>query len=161
MLVPFPTPFGVTHPLGLPRPIDAENVFGARRFFFAHNLMPVPAGCLAHFDASVYRPYAKRLVKWLSIAEFGWTGPVELGDPARYCLLRDGAPAAVPADLCDELPAPPSVRLKALLLYFDRHHAKVPDFQLFDLLTLVAEDLGPTRFSAATADSPWVGDYIH
>jgi hypothetical protein len=160
MLVPFQTPFGVTHPLGLPRPIDVENVFGAHRAYFVHNLMPVPSGCLAHFDSSVYRPYMKRLASWLAASELGWSGSAEIGDPARYCLLRDGAPATVPCDLRDELPAPPVVRLESVLRYFDRHHAKAPGFQLFDLLTLVAEDLGASRFASATFGRTWVTAYI-
>jgi len=160
MLVPFQPPFGVTHPLGLPRPFDANNVFGARRSFFARNLMPVPSGCLAHFDGAVYRPYARRLVAWLAVAELGWSAPVEIGDPAHYCLLRDGAPTVIPADLRDELPVPPAVRLVQVLRHFDRCRDGIPDFQLFDLLTLVAEDLGPARFAAATANHPWVSAYI-
>lgn len=160
MLVPFQTPFGVTHPLGLPRPVDVENFFGARRLFFAHNLMPVPCGCLAHFDQAVYRPYAKRLVAWLAAAEFGWSGPAQVGDPPRYCLVRDGAPATVPDDLRDEFPPPPAVRLEAVLGHFDRCHASVPALQLLDLLTLLAEDLGAKRFSAATAARPWVQQYL-
>lgn len=160
MLVPFQTPFGVTHPLGLPRPIDVENFFGAQRHFFAHNLMPVPTGCLAHFDPAVYRPYAKRVAAWLASADFGWSGPVELGDPPRYCFLRDGAPAPVPADLRDELPPPPHVRLRAVLGHFDRHHADAPALQLLDLLTLLKEDLGPRRFAAATAGRGWVAEYL-
>ena len=47
--------FGITHPLGLPRPVDPENVFGAKIRFFAINAMPVPTGCLEHFDEAVYR----------------------------------------------------------------------------------------------------------
>jgi hypothetical protein len=122
--------------------------------------MPVPGGCLAYFDGTVYRPYLRRLVAWLSVSELGWSGPAESGDPARYCLLRDGAPAVVPFDLRDELPSPPSVRLESVLRYFDRNRAKVPKFQLFDLLTLVAEDLGAIRFAAATASRSWVADFI-
>ncbi|MGH7996469.1 MAG: hypothetical protein ACREFX_08970 [Opitutaceae bacterium] len=160
MLVPFQPPFGVTHPLGLPRPIDTDNFFGTRRSFFAQNLMPVPTGCLAHFDGAVYRPYAKRLVAWLAAAEFGWTGPADLGDPPRYCLLRDGAPAKVPEDLREELPAPPAVPLETILEHFDRHHAKAPALQLLDLLTLISEDLGPRRFTAAIAGRSWVSEYL-
>jgi hypothetical protein len=161
MIVPFQTPFGVTHPLGVPRPIDVENFFGARRVYFAHNLMPVPSGCLAPFDGLAYRPYLKRLVAWLATAEFGWKGFAAVGEPARYCLLRDGAPAVVPPDLREELPEPPRVHLDSVLRHFARHHAQAPGFQLFDLLTLIAEDLGPERFAAATARHPWVAAYVH
>jgi len=160
MLVPFQTPFGVTHPLGVPRPIDVENFFGARRQYFARNLMPVPTGCLAPFDGAVYRPYVKQLVAWLAAADYGWSGPAQIGDPPRYCLLRGGAPAGVPEDLCDEIPPPPAVRLEAVLAHFDRNHAKAPALQLLDLLTLVAEDLGTRRFTAATASRPWVQLYM-
>jgi hypothetical protein len=160
MLVPFHTPFGVTHPLGLPRPVDVDNIFGAQRSFFAHNLMPVPTGCLAHFDGAVYRPYMKRLVAWLAEAEFGWAGPAELGDPPRYCLLRDGAPAVIPEDLRDEFAAPPVVRLETVLNYFDKNHGKVATLQLLDVLTLISEDLGPSRFAIATSGRAWVAEYL-
>lgn len=160
MLVPFQPPFGVTHPLGLPRPIDVQNVFGAQAWFFAENLMPVPSGCLAHFDGAVYRPYLKRLVGWLAVSELGWSGPAEVGDPARYCLLREGAPAGIPPDLREELPDPPAVKLETVLRHLDRHHPGAPALELFDLLTLIAEDLGPTRFAAVTAGRGWVADYI-
>ena len=155
-----PSAFGASHPLGVPRPIDTANFFGVRRDFFIHNLMPVPGGCLAHFDAAVYRPYARRLAGWLGGAHAGWSGPVDVGEPARYCLLRYGAPTAVPASRRDEMPVPPAVPLREVLRQLDSTHARQADFQLFDLLAMIAEDLGTSRFAAVTASHDWVAAYF-
>ena len=54
--------------------------------------MPVPTGCLAHFDLAVYRPYMKSIVRLLADLETGWDGPGFLDDPPRYCLVRAGMP---------------------------------------------------------------------
>jgi len=152
--------FGITHPLGLPRPVDSENVFGAKVHFFACNAMPVPTGCLEHFDASVYRPYVKRLAAFLACRESGWTGPVILNDPPRYCLVRNGVPAEVSGELEDVLPQPPVVSLARLLSYFDRRHGRMPPSQLLDILTVIHEDLSSEKFSAAVAEHPWVADFM-
>jgi len=153
-------PFGVTHPLGLPRPIDPDNFFGAQSLFFYRNSMPIPTGCMAHFDAAVYRPYLERLVAFLSGLELGWSGPVLLEDPPRYCLLRDGVPTEIPEDLRSEMPEPPRVSLAAILTHFDRHHGSVVPMQLLDLLTLVGEDIGPVKFAAVAARRPWVSEFL-
>lgn len=154
------SPFGITHPLGLPRPLDPDNFFGARALFFARNLMPVPTGCLAHFDLTVYRPYVKSIVALLADVEPGWEGPGFMDEPPRYCLVRDGMPAHLPPDLGVVLPEPPRVRLEAVLSHFDRTHAHAPALQLLDLLTLIAEDLGAVRFTAATQHRPWVKEFL-
>ena len=154
------TPFGITHPLGLPRPVDISNLFGANILYFALNVMPIPTGCLSPFDGGVYRPYAKRLVTLLGRREFGWSGPVAVEDPPRYCLLRDGVPAEIPSDLHSDLPAPPHVSLNAILAYFSCRHTTAAPLQLLDLLTLVSEDLGPAKFAAATEEHPWVQDFL-
>ena len=65
--------FGITHPLGLPRPVDCENIFGAKIEFFSRNAMPVPYGSLGHFDTAVYRPYVRRLAAFLARREPGWS----------------------------------------------------------------------------------------
>lgn len=161
MHFPAPEPsFGITHPLGLPRPLDPDNFFGAKPVFFARNLMPVPTGCLAHFDLAVYRPYVKSVVALLADLEPGWAGPGIVDDPPRYCLVRDGMPALLPPDLRGLLPEPPKVRLETVLSHFDRTHHQAPALQLLDLLTLVAEDLGAARFAAATAVRPWVKEFL-
>jgi hypothetical protein len=153
-------PFGVTHPLGLPRPIDVDNFFGAKSRYFAENMMPIPSGCLAHFDTEVYRPYVKELVEALNCREFGWSGPAITEDPPRYCLLRDGSPARIPHDLAQELPEPPRIGFEQVLSYFDRNHVWAAPMQLLDVLTLASEDLGPERFAAATAGHPWVAEFM-
>ncbi len=122
--------------------------------------MPIPVGCLAHFDTAVYRPYVKDLVICLSSRDFGWSGPAESIDPPRYCLLRDGIPAAVPEDLRPHLPPPPRVTLEQVLAHFDGRRARKESTQLLDVLTLVSEDLGPARFAAATARRRWVADFM-
>jgi hypothetical protein len=160
MSLPSPSAFGASHPLGVPRPIDTANFFGVRRDFFIHNLMPVPGGCLAYFDGAVYRPYARRLAAWLGGVESGWSGPVDVGEPARYCLLRYGAPAAIPASRRDEMPVPPVVPLREVLRQLDDIHARLADFQLFDLLAMIAEDLGANRFAEVTAPHEWVAAYF-
>jgi hypothetical protein len=152
--------FGITHPLGLPRPIDVDNFFGAKGLYFARNLMPIPSGCLAHFDDAVYRPHIRNLIVLLNGLEFGWTGPAFIDGPPRYCLLRDGVPAEVPADLRALLPEPPRVTFGAVLAHFDHHHRTVAPMQLLDVLTLVSEDLGPEKFAAATAGHPWVAEFM-
>jgi hypothetical protein len=146
--------------LGLPRPIDPENFFGAQSLFFSRNAMPIPTGCLAHFDEAVYRPYLERLVAFLGRLELGWSGPVQLEDPPRYCLLRDGVPTEIPEDLRAEMPEPPRVSLSALFGHFDRHHGSVVPMQLLDLLTLVSEDIGPVKFAAVAARRPWVAEFM-
>lgn len=152
--------FGITHPLGLPRPVDPENLFGARIHLFVCNAMPVPTGCLEHFDAAVYRPYVKRLADFLARNEPGWSGPWILADPPRYCLLRNGALAEPSVDLEPFLPQPPVVSLAALLSHFKRCHKRVPAPQLLDTLTLIREDLGLERFSAAVDAHSWVGEFM-
>jgi hypothetical protein len=157
---PGPPVFGITHPLGLVRPLDVHNFFGAQTQHFARNIMPIPCGCLAYFDAAVYRPYARDIVTLLQGLEFGWEGPVELDDPPRYCFLRDGFAAEVPEDLRPLLPEPPRVSLDMILEHFSRHRAGATLIQLLDVLTLVSEDLGPARFAAATAGHPWVAAFL-
>jgi hypothetical protein len=152
--------FGITHPLGLPRPVDPENVFGAKIHFFARNAMPVPARCLEHFDTEVYRPYVKRIAAILARRESGWSGSEILDDPPRYCLLRKGIPTEVPEELESLLPQPPLVSFAAMLSHFDRSHTLVEPAQLLDVLTLVREDLGLEKFSAAVAAHPWVADFM-
>jgi len=152
--------FGVTHPLGLARPVDVNNFFGAQLQYFARNLMPVPSGCLEHFDGAVYRPYAERIAALLAGMDFGWQGPAILDDPPRYCLLRDGVPTQVPDDLRSLLPEPPRVALDAILGHFGSHHAGSAPIQLLDVLTLVSEDLGAVRFAAATVGHPRVAAFM-
>jgi hypothetical protein len=153
-------PFGITHPLGLPRPIDIDNFFGARLRYFTENIMPIPGGCLAYFDTDVYRPYAQGLVEALQRLEQGWSGPALAEDPARYCLLRYGVPERVRTELALELPDPPRVTLEQVLTYFDTNHVWAPPMQLLDVLTLVSEDLGAEKFAAATVDRPWMAEYM-
>jgi hypothetical protein len=152
--------FGITHPLGLPRPVDVDNFFGAKVQYFTQNLMPIPSGCLAYFDGAVYRPYLRSVVEFLNGLEFGWSGPAFMDGPPRYCLLRDGAPAEVPADLQPLLPEPPRIALDAVLDHFDQYHPRVAPMQLLDVLTLVREDLGPEKFAAATASHRWVDEFM-
>jgi hypothetical protein len=152
--------FGITDPLGLPRPVDLDNFFGAKVQYFTRNVMPIPSGCLAHFDGAVYRPYVRSIVDFLNGLEFGWCGPAYMDGPLRYCMLRDGAPAAVPADLQPFLPEPPRVTFGTVLDHFDRHHSRVAPMQLLDVLTLVREDLGPEKFGAATAGHRWVAEFM-
>ena len=152
--------FGVTHPLGLPRPIVIDNIFGATLAYFAGNFMPVPSGCLSHFDGAVYRPYVAQLAAVLATSEFGWSGPALLGDPPRYALLCHGVPTAVPEDLLALLPAPPKVSFRALLDHFDRTYAGAPPMELLDVLTLISEDIGAIRFAAAAIGHDWVRDFM-
>jgi len=152
--------FGITHPIGLVRPLDVNNFFGAPLQHFARNLMPIPSGCLAHFDGAVYRPYVERIVTRLKDMDFGWQGPVILEDPPRYCLLRYGLPTPVPNELKVHLPEPPKVTLNTVLNYFGHHQASVTPIQLLDVLCLVSEDLGSERFAAATAGHPWVAAFM-
>jgi hypothetical protein len=152
--------FGITHPLGLPRPVDCENLFGAKIGFFCRNVMPVPTGCLEHFDGAVYRPYVRRLAAFLAQREPGWSGPEILDDPPRYCLLRFGAPSEVPDDLESLLPQPPRVTLAAMLSDMDRRRKRLQPLQLLDVLTLIREDAGVERFSAAVAAYPWVAEFM-
>jgi len=158
--LPFRPFFGITHPLGLPRPLDPENFFGAKAYYFAANLMPIPSGCLSHFDGAVYRPYVEGLVALLDSFEAGWSGPAILDDPPRYCLLHNGAPAEVRPEVRPLLPEPPHVSFEAILAYLDHHRGEVQPMQLLDVLTLVSEDFGPSRFAAATASRPWVAEYM-
>jgi hypothetical protein len=162
MILPFGNPpFGVTHPLGLPRPLDPDNFFGAKIAFFANNVMPVPTGCLAHYDAAAYRPYARLLVAALRRIDSRWSGPAYLDDPPRYCLLRGGVPAEVPPELWPLLPDPPRVSLSQILCHFDSWNESAAPMQLLDILTLVAEDLGPAKFAEASSGHPWVAGYMH
>jgi hypothetical protein len=156
----FFSPFGITHPLGLPRPISPGNLFGAKLPYFAFNLMPVPTGCLAHFDGAVYEPYMKRLVASLALREFGWTGPVVMDDPARYCLLRDGEPSEIPVDLIPFLPPPPRVALETVLSYFGEARGSVSPLHLLDVLTLIREDIGAVKFASVAAAHPWVSEFM-
>ena len=153
-------PFGVTHPIGLPRPIDVDNFFGAQADYFARNVMPIPTGCLDHFDEVVYRPYVGTIVAFLNGPAIGWSGPAVIYDPPRYCLLCDGLAAHVPLELRPFLPPPPRVPLGSVLKYFGRSRRHVATIQLLDVLSIVSEDLGPARFAAATADHPWVADFM-
>jgi hypothetical protein len=155
------TIFGATHPLGLPRPIDPDNFFGARAMYFARNLMPIPTGCLDHFDTAVYRPYLESLVTFLGALDFGWSGPGFMSDPPRYCLLRDGVPTEVPVNIRGLLPEPPRVRLNDVLEYFDTTRGGPSAvMQMLDIFTMVTEDLGSARFEAATANHPWVAELM-
>ena len=161
MFIPKEVPlFGITHPLGLPRPVDCENIFGAKIEFFSRNAMPVPAGCLGHFDTAVYRPYVRRLAAFLARREPGWSDPGLLDDPPRYCLFRYGIPAEVPGELEALLPQPPRVSLGAMLSHLDRCHARAQPLQLLDILTLVREDAGLEKFSTAAAGHPWVAEFM-
>jgi hypothetical protein len=153
-------PFGVTHPIGLPRPIDQENFFGAKFVFFARNAMPIPTGCLAHFDAAIYRPYVQSLVGCLGRREPGWSGPITIDDPPRYGLFRYGAPAEIPADLWLGLPGAPRVSLEGILLHFDDFWETAIPTQMLDLLSLVQEDLGSAEFSTIIGRHPWVADFM-
>jgi len=153
-------PFGVTHPLGLPRPIAADNFFGAKGRFFALNLMPIPTGCLAHFDRAVYRPHARRVVSILRRQDCDWSGAAIVDGPPRYCLRQAGAPATVPEELWPLLPEPPRVSLEAVLSHFDPPRREALPLQLLDVLSLVSEDLGADRFAVATAGHPWVADFM-
>jgi hypothetical protein len=152
--------FGITHPLGLPRPIDPENFFGVKLLFFARNQMPIPTGCLADFDGAVYRPYVQSIVAHLNRLEKVWSGPVVIDGPARYCLLRHGVPASVPADLRPLMPEPPRVKFAEVLRHFDLRHAAAAPMQLLDVLTLVSEDLGRQKFALAIASHPWVAEFM-
>ena len=164
--MPSPTPkppwvaFGVTHPLGLPRPIDSGNFFGADGRYFALNQMPIPSGCLAHFDRAVYRPHARKVVTILRRTNCDWSGAAIIDGPPRYCLLRGGAPATVPVELGPLLPEPPRVSLEEVLCYFDPPQGEALPLQLLDVLSLVSEDLGPDRFATATAAHPWVAQFM-
>jgi hypothetical protein len=162
MFLPSATPvFGITHPIGLPRPVDPENVFGAKISFFARNVMPVPTGCLEHFDGAVYRPYLQRLTEVLNGLSGGWSDTVLSEVPARYCLLRHGLPATIPAEIRLLLPEPPRVGIAAILLHFDDLHPIVgAPLQLLDVLTMISEDIGPEKFAAATAAHPWVSAFL-
>jgi hypothetical protein len=157
MLLPSDQPaFGITHPLGLPRPLDPDNFFGAKRQFFVSNQMPIPSGCLAHFDLAVYRPYLKSILAFLEGVEYGWNGVALADDPPRYCLLKHETPAQVPDQFWPFLPEPPQVPLQAILAHLGLRHAEESPMELLDVLTLVSEDLGSARFAAATAGHPWV-----
>jgi hypothetical protein len=160
-LRPPPTIFGVTHPLGLPRPIDAENIFGARVQYFARNMMPIPTGCLDHFDAAVYRPYVSSLVSFLGALDFGWTGPAFISDPPRYCLLRDGIPTDVPANMRGLMPDPPKVKFVDILDHFNSTRGGAGAMlQILDIFSMVEEDIGTAKFQAATEDYPWVAEMM-
>ena len=153
-------PFGVTHPIGLPRPIDLDNFFGARTEYFARNAMPIPTGCLDHFDGAVYRPYVEGIVAFLNGVAPGWSGPAVIHDPPRYCLLRAGAAAHVPIEVRPFLPAPPRVPLASVLDYFAQNRRQVAQIQLLDVISIVSEDLGPVKFAAAVVPHPWVGELM-
>jgi hypothetical protein len=92
--------------------------------------------------------------------EAGWSGPEILDDPPRYCLLRNGLPAEIPGDIEALLPQPPQVSLATMLSHFRRCHARAPAAQLLDILTLIREDVGLEKFSAAVAAHPWVADFM-
>lgn len=162
MFPPSATPvFGITHPIGLPRPVDPDNVFGAKISFFARNVMPVPTGCLEHFDGAVYRPYLQRLAEVLNGLSSGWSDTVLPEAPARYCLLRHGIVATIPAEFRPLLPEPPRVGVGAILLHFDDLHPSVgAPLQLLDVLTMIGEDIGAEKFGAVTAAHPWVSAYL-
>jgi hypothetical protein len=161
MLLPDPShpAFGITDPLGLPRPIDPNDFFGARLEYFARNQMPIPSGCLSHFDASVYRPYLEKIVSFLDDLEFCWNGPVAIDNPPRYCLLRDCVPAEIPQELWPLLSAPPRVTLEEVLAYFDLHHGEVAPVQLLDVITLISEDIPAAAFAALVASHPWLEEF--
>ncbi len=152
--------FGITHPLGLPRPVDCENIFGAKIEFFSRNAMPVPYGSLGHFDTAVYRPYVRRLAAFLARREPGWSDAGVLDEPPRYCLFRNGRPAEVPGELEALLPQPPRVSLDAMFSHLDRCHTRAQPLQLLDILTLIREDAGLEKFSAAAAGHPWVAEFM-
>jgi len=152
--------FGITHPLGLPRPLDPRNFFGAKPEYFACNQMPIPGGCLAHFDLAVYRPHLQRLLTLLTDLDSAWNGLALLDDPARYCLLRDGVPTSVPFLLRRDLPEPPRVSLAAVLGHLALQRSRSSALELLDILTLISEDLGTASFATATAGHPWVAEYL-
>ena len=58
------------------------------------------------------------------------------------------------------MPVPPVVPLREVLRQLDDIHARLADFQLFDLLAMIAEDLGANRFAAVTAPHEWVAAYF-
>jgi hypothetical protein len=122
--------------------------------------MPVPTGCLEHFDEAVYRPYVTRLAAVLARRESGWSGSEILADPPRYCLRRGGIPTEVSSENEPLLPLPPLVSFAAVLSHFDRFHTCVPPAQLLDVLTLIREDMGSEKFSAAVATHPWVVEFM-
>ena len=153
-----PPPFRAADPLGLPRPVDPENVFGAKMQFFMENKMPVPNGCLAHFDRTVYRPFLKRVVEVLSARERGWFGPLVMGVPPRYVILRDWAPADIDEERAALLPPPPRVPIRELFAYLGQHYRQSRPPQLLDVLTLIREDLGPIKFESVSADHAWVAE---
>ena len=153
-------PFEVTDPLGFPRPIREENVFGSRLEVFAENLMPAPSGFLIHFHHELFWPYAQLVSSALQRRETGWEAPRLAVDPPRYCFIRDGVPTRIPSDLRGELPPAPAVTLEQVLAFFDMNHAWAEPLQLLDLLTLVLEDLGPARFAVVTANHPWVAEFM-
>jgi hypothetical protein len=160
-LRPLPTIFGVTHPLGLPRPIDPDNFFGARGEYFARNIMPVPTGCLDHFDEAVYRPHVRNIVGFLGALDFGWSGPGFISDPPRYCLMRDGIPTEVPQGIRSLIPEPPRVKLADVLDHFDvTRGGRGAVLQMLDILTMVSEDIDPAKFAAAIAGHPWVAELM-
>lgn len=152
------SPFQATDPLGLPRPVDPANIFGARLAYFVRNRMPVPTGCLAHFDRATYRPYLTRIVGILAYQGAGWGGPVILPDPPRYALIRAGVPAEIPEDLIALLPQPPRVSLHDLLEHFSREYSKSRPPQLLDVLSLIREDMGAIKFAFASAEHAWVAE---
>jgi hypothetical protein len=155
-----PPPFLATDPLGLPRPVDVDNIFGARPQFFRENKMPVPTGCLEHFDRAVYRPYLRGVAEALAARERGWFGPVVMGVPPRYLLLRDWVPAEIPEELAALLPPPPRVPLRDLLGHFEKAYPQSRPRQLLDVLALIREDLGPLKFGLAVAGHPWVAEVL-
>jgi hypothetical protein len=81
-------------------------------------------------------------------------------DPARYCVLRDGEPSDIPADLIPSLPPPPRVTLDTVLSHFSGVRTEAAPLQLLDVLTLIREDIGPGKFAAAVAAHPWVREFM-
>lgn len=153
-------PFGITHPLGLPRPLDPRNFFGAKPDYFSCNQMPIPSGCLAHFDHAVYRPHLHAILAFLQAVEIGWDGLALLDEPPRYCLLRAGVPTPVPHHLRRDLPEPPRVPLQTVLAHLASHRQGFSPLELLDVLTLISEDLGTACFATATARHPWVAEFL-
>ena len=153
-------PFEVTDPLGFPRPIREDNVFGSRLDLFADNLMPQPSGFLVHFHDEVFWPYVLRIAQSLQQMELGWEAPKLAQDPPRYCFVREGAPTRIPVDLRASLEPAPTVTVEELLTFFDVNHAWAEPMPLLDLLTVIREDLGAERFGAVTARHPWVAEFM-
>jgi hypothetical protein len=153
-------PFAATDPLGVPRPLDPRNVFGATRRGFAANAMPVPGGCLAYFDSDIYRPYAHEALRQVRQHGGRWDRLAVADDPPRYCFLCDGEPAAISEAFRRFLPPPPAVSIEDLASYFRINHRWASAPQLLDLLGILAEDVPPESFARLCHDHPWIPEFM-